>query len=437
MTSDKRKYGKIEYIENGSLADESGLKRGDYLVSINSHKICDVLDFDYFSNEPELTIEIFRGNDLITVKIDNPDEEDLGIQFEEELFDGCRSCANNCIFCFLKQMPKGMRDTLYVRDDDFRLSFAQGNYITLTNLSDDDMQRILSQRMGPLYISVQATEPELRQNMLGNLNAGRIMEQLRSLADARISMHTQIVLCPGINDGAHLEKSINDLTSLHPWIETIAVVPVGLTKFRDSLAELRSFTPEEALNVVTSCTEWQKRFKKTLGTRLVFPSDEFYIRAGVKLPSRAAYEGFQQYENGVGISRLFMDELKSVEKKLSKIDVIPGRYMMVTGTLASGMVSELADILNRSGKMQVRVCAVVNKFFGETVTVAGLLTGVDVAVAIQCTENDEIILIPEIMLNENRFLDDMTISELMSITGRQVISVPISPKEMINKLQRS
>lgn len=437
MTSDKRKYGKIGYIEDESPAEDAGLQAGDYLISIDSHEISDVLDFAFFSNENHLVLEVERGDYRFIISIDNYDEEDLGIQFEEELFDGCRSCSNNCIFCFLKQMPEGMRDTLYVKDDDFRLSFAQGNYITLTNLSDDDMYRILSQRMGPLYISVQATEPDLRQSMLGNKNAGRIMEQLRTLADARISMHTQIVLCPGINDGVHLEKSINDLASLHPWVETIAVVPVGLTRHRDGLPLLKPFTSEEALDVVTSCTAWQKQLRKSLGTRLVFPSDEFYIRAGVKLPSRAAYEGFPQYENGVGISRLFMDELKGIERQLSNIDAIPGKYVMLTGILASGMVSEFADILNGSGKLQVRVYAVANRFFGETVTVAGLLTGADIAEAVTSTENDEIILIPEIMLNEDRFLDNMRISELACLTGRKVISVPISPRDMINKLQRS
>lgn len=437
MKSDIRKCGKIGYIEDECLADEAGLQSGDYLISINSHRISDVLDYAFFSNETHLALEISRGDQIFTVDISNPDEEDLGIEFEEELFDGCRSCKNNCIFCFLKQMPKGMRDTLNVRDDDFRLSFAQGNYITLTNLSDDDMHRILSQRMGPLYISVQTTDPELRQRMLGNKKAGRILDQMRSLADAHISMHTQIVLCPGINDGSHLEKSINDLATLHPWVETIAVVPVGLTKYRENLPQLRSFTPEEALDIVKSCTEWQKRFRKSFGTRLVFPSDEIYILAGLKFPSKSAYEGFPQYENGVGISRLFIDELKSVEKRLQKNDVIPGKFVMVTGTLASGIISEFADILNKSGKMTTRVCTIVNKFFGKTVTVAGLLTGEDVATAIKETDEDEIILIPDIMLNDERFLDDMTFSELISLTGREVIPVPISPKEMINKLQRS
>jgi putative radical SAM enzyme (TIGR03279 family) len=257
------------------------------------------------------------------------------------------------------------------------------------------------------------------------------------LANAHIYMHTQIVLCPGINDGIHLEKSINNLASIHPWVETIAVVPVGLTKYRENLPQLRSFTPEEALDIVKSCTEWQKRFRRSFGTRLVFPSDEFYILAGVKFPSKSSYEEFSQYENGVGISRLFIDELKSVEKRLQKIDAIPGKFVMVTGTLASGIISEFAEILNQSGKITARVCTIVNKFFGETVTVAGLLTGEDVAAAIKETDEDEIILIPDIMLNDERFLDDMTISELIRITGRKIIPVPISPRKMINKLQRS
>lgn len=437
MISSRAKYGRIENVEGGSPASRSGIVAGDELVSIDSHRISDILDYAYHSGEQEMLLEIKRGEDILTFTIRKGEDESVGIEFDEELFDGCRSCANNCIFCFLKQMPKGMRESLYVRDDDYRLSFAQGNYITLTNLSETDMQKILTQRMGPLYISVQATEPGLRTRMLRNPNAGAIMGQLRALAGTRISMHTQIVLCPGINDGSHLDQSIHDLASLHPWVESIAVVPVGLTRHRKGLDELRPFTSSEARDVVQSMTRWQKEFRKALGTRLVYASDEFYILAGIEFPRRAAYEGFPQYENGVGISRLFLDELRRAAKRLTKMEPKSGRYVLVTGVLASDMVSRFANLMRFGGKVNARACIVKNKFFGETVTVAGLLTGEDIAEALKDSDNEETILVPDVALNDDRFLDDVTVSDLSRITGRRVVPVQASPLDLIKQLEKS
>ncbi|MHB1001756.1 MAG: DUF512 domain-containing protein [Armatimonadota bacterium] len=431
----KQNYGKISYVEEESPAYNAGIVPGDELVSINSRAIVDVLDCSYLSSEEKIDIEIQRDGKVLEFAINKDEDEDLGIEFEEELFDGLRSCKNSCIFCFLKQMPKGMRDTLYMRDDDYRLSFAQGNYITLTNLSDDDMTRIISQRMGPLYISVQTTDPDLRVKMLKNPNAAKVMDQLRAFADARITMHTQIVLCPGINDGEYLEKSVRDLASLSPWVESIAIVPVGLTKYRDDLDELHPVDSILASDVINSCTKWQKEFKKAHGTRLVYVSDEFYLLAGIDFPGKAAYEEFPQFENGVGISRTFIDELKLVEKRISRLPLKPGKYVLVTGTLAAPLVTQLADLLNQADGVHARLCITMNKFFGKTVTVAGLLTGQDIICALKDTDEKELILIPDVALNGDKFLDDVTISEVGRLACRNVAAVSVSPLDVIRYLK--
>ncbi len=428
-------YGKVKDVRIDSPSYKAGILPGDELISIDNKSINDILDYAYHSINEKMTVKLKRNDRIFDVKVTNIEENDIGISFEDELFDGCRLCANNCIFCFLKQMPKGMRSSLYVRDDDFRLSFVHGNYITLTNLTDADMDRIISQRMGPLFISVHTTDPELRTKMLNNKNAAKIMHQLKAFAEARISMHTQIVLCSGINDGINLEKSINDLAALYPWVESIAVVPVGLTKYRDNLPYIDQFTKEQAACVVESISSWQKSFKKKFDSRLVYASDEFYLRADMKFPSKLTYEGFPQYENGVGISRLFLDELKSAERILNRKKLEFKKYVLVTGMLAKDIIQQLADLINNSGKSLARVMAVKNDFFGESVTVAGLVTGCDIIKRASDTFTDEVIVIPKIMLNKNRFLDDITVENLQSEINRDVITASSSPVEFIKQLR--
>lgn len=430
-----RTYGKISAVEAHSPAGEAGLMVGDELVSINGRPVSDVLECCYLCSEEKLRIRVRRGGEILAFKIVKDEMDDLGLEFEEELFDGMRSCRNNCVFCFLQQMPKGMRKSLYMRDDDYRLSFAQGNYITLTNLSDDDMDRIVTQKMSPLHISVHTTDPELRLRMMRSPNAARVMDQLRAFANARITMHTQIVLCPGINDGSHLARSVLEMSDLYPRIESIAIVPVGLTGHREGLAPLTTVDSELAGRVVDSCERWQREFRRKLGSRLVHASDEFHLLAGRVLPSRATYEGFPQLENGVGISRIFMDDLMRVERSVAERTLHPGRYILVTGTLASPMVERLAQALVDVGRVSASVCTVKNKFFGETVTVAGLLTGQDVAEALCDVEPYEHVLIPDVMLNAGRFLDDMTIPELQAVVGAQVITVPPTPRGVFEALK--
>ena len=428
-------YGKIAKVREGSPAWEEGIRAGDELVSIDSRPVRDVLDYRYLTLEETFEIEIMRSGESLSFHIAKEFDDDLGLEFEEELFDGCRRCANNCIFCFLHQMPRGLRQSLYVRDDDYRLSFAQGNYVTLTNLSDEDMDRICSQRMSTLYISVHATEPELRTRLFRNPQAGRIMEQLKRFAEARITIHTQIVVCPGINDGEHLERSIRDLAELHPWVASIAIVPVGLTKYRERLPPLTPIGREQAHEVLDSCTRFQKEFKKRLGTRLVFPSDEFYLLAGVDFPSANAYEDFPQYENGIGGCRLFLDELKQLNRR--RLVIPPGRYALVTGSLAASIVQQLAADLNRCAGIDAQTCTVVNEFFGESVTVAGLLSGQDVKEALADLQSDVTALIPDIALNDGRFLDNMTISELQESAKCRAEVVPSSPIKLMQYLGKT
>jgi putative radical SAM enzyme (TIGR03279 family) len=430
-------YGRISGVTDDSPASKAGIRVGDEIVSISGRPVRDVLEYRFLSAEERLEVEVCRGGMRQSFRIVKSAHEDLGLDFEEDLFDGLRACRNDCTFCFLRQMPKGLRESLYVRDDDFRLSLAHGNYVTLTDLSDDDMERICSQRMSPIYVSVHATEPDLRASMLRNKNAGRIMEQLRCLADARITVHAQIVICPGVNDGPHLERSIRDLSTLHPWVASVALVPVGLTKHREGLAALRPVDEHLARDIVRACARWQREFRRTLGTRFVFASDELYLLSGRRFPSCEAYEGFPQLEDGVGISRIFLDELRQLSRRSAGRSLRSGRYVLVTGVLAAPMVQKLADLMSESAGIKARVCTVVNRFLGETVTVAGLLTGRDIADALAGMDRDEEILVPSVALNEDRFLDDMTLSDLQEVVGRRVTAVPAGPRGVFRMLSEA
>jgi len=407
---------------------------GDLILSVDGRDVLDQLDFTYLTAEDSVVISVERDSEIISLEVGREEGEELGIEFAEELFDGLHKCANNCVFCFLKQMPGGMRESLNQRDDDYRLSFAHGNYITLSNVTDAEMERICAQRMSPLYISVHTTDPALRERMLGNHRAGQIMDQLRRLAQSRITLQCQVVLVPGFNDGDHLERTVSDLASLYPAVESIAIVPVGLTKHREGLARLRRPSAEEAGDVTAAVRKWAIEFKRTLGTRLVYASDEFYVLAGRDFPGRTAYEGFAQLEDGVGVCRLFLDELKRLERKCGRSSIQPGQYMLVTGELAAPLVRQLADTMSRIDGVGAEVLAVENEFFGEFVTVAGLLVGKDVARALKTLDGLQTVLIPDIMLKDDRFLDDMTVDDLREKTSASVVVVPSSPIELWKQL---
>ncbi|WP_066640059.1 DUF512 domain-containing protein [Desulfolucanica intricata] len=423
----------VARVVPGSIADELGVEIGDQVQSINGQPVRDVLDYRFLTADEELEMVILKNNqeDWI-LEIEKDYEEDLGLDFGDAGFGHILRCQNRCIFCFVEQMPAGMRKSLYIKDDDFRLSFLHGNFITLTNLRPQDLERIVKQRLSPLYVSVHSTNPVLREKILGHAGAGKIMEQLSFLTGNGIDVHTQIVLSPGVNDGNELKRTVRDLSTMWPHVLSIAVVPVGLTKYRDNLYKLRTFTPQEAGHVVSFIGSCQKKFLEELGYPLVFASDEFYLLSGTAIPATEIYADFPQTENGVGLVRLFLDEWEDVLPILPKKLSEPRRITAVTGILASAVLAPVIDRLNLIENLEVCLRVVVNKYFGEHVTVAGLLTASDLEQAFQGTDLGDLLILPSVMLREGEtvFLDDVTVKQL---AGR--LKVPIAvvdgPAEMI------
>ncbi len=401
--------GIISAVRKHSKAAEAGIKAGETLCSVNNTKARDIIDLSFLAADNQITLQIKdnKGN-IRDVHITKEYDEDLGMEFEEAVFDNVRCCANKCIFCFVDQMIPGMRKTLYVRDDDYRLSFLYGNFITLTNLTDADFERIIKTHLSPLYISVHATDPEIRSEMMKNKFAGELMDKLNKLLDAGISVHVQVVCCPDYNDGKVLEKTFKDLYKLAPMVETMAVVPVGLTKNRAKLHPLRCFTKAEAEKLVTAVSKWQVKCRKEINKTFIYLGDEFYILADKPLPKAEGYDGFEQLENGIGLSRVFLDEWEVLAKKgKTKLSDIP--YTILVGESACRILSPLLDQFNKKHKTKHRIIGVKNKFFGDQVNVTGLLTGEDLFNAVDSSEN---IILPTLVINkDNLFLDDMSLKE--------------------------
>ena len=401
---------KIVQVEPGSIAEEGGICPGDYLVSVNGEEINDILRFRYLTADDEFTLEIKKADGTVEVlEIYNEYGEELGVTFEFPLMTKAKSCANKCIFCFIDQLPKGMRETLYFKDDDSRLSFLQGNYVTLTNLSDKEIANIAAMRMSPINISVQVTDPEKRVFMLGNKRAGNLLERMQIFKDAGIVMNCQIVLCKGINDGEFLDKTLVDLEQFMPEVFSISVVPFGMTKYREGLYPLELFSEDECRQVILQVESWQKKFLEKYGRRTVYLSDEFYVSAKSELPPYEAYDDFPQLENGVGMLRVtedeFSDALSEIKKGTRK------KVTVATGTLCADFLRNMIE------KMPDNNCEVVpieNRFFGNTVTVSGLITGQDLIYALKDKEIGEALLIPSNMLRADTdvFLDDVTVGDV-------------------------
>ncbi|ADQ41443.1 protein of unknown function DUF512 [Caldicellulosiruptor acetigenus I77R1B] len=399
---------KVSRVFEGSLAYKCGIKEGDIILSINGNKLNDLLDYMYYSKDDTLLIEYMRDGKIQKIGLINRKLKPLGIEFE---YDNVKRCTNKCIFCFIDQLPKGMRDTLYIKDDDTVLSVLSGNYITLTNLTQKDFERIVKFHLSPLKISVHTTDPQLRQFILKNPKASLILEQLEYLSSNNIEFDAQIVLMKSINDKDNLDRTISDLANFYPNLRSIAVVPVGLTKYRDGLFELEPFSKEDAKEVILQISKWQKEFKRRFGTKLVFASDEFYVKAEEKIPDYRFYEDFRQIENGVGLLALFRKQFLSSLKKLKPNVKIKKRITLVTSVAAYKFMKELIETFNQKyPNIKVDVVAVVNHFFGENVTVAGLLTGQDIISQLKCRELGDYVLVPACALNhENKFLDDVHI----------------------------
>lgn len=411
----------IKNVEKGSIAEEMGLEPGDSILEVDGTGIEDIFDYQFLIQDTyiEVLVETKDGEECL-LEIEKEMDEDLGIVFENGLMDEYRHCHNRCIFCFIDQMPKGMRETLYFKDDDSRLSFLQGNYVTLTNMSDHDIDRIIRYRLSPINISFQTMNPELRCKMLHNRFAGEALKKVDRLYEAEITMNGQIVLCRGINDGAELAYSIEKLTAYLPYLESVSVVPVGLSKYREGLFPLEPFGQEDAEAVIDLIESWQKKLYAEHGTHFVHASDEWYILAGRELPEEERYDGYLQLENGVGMLRLLLNEFEDVMKELSVKRSLPdekpsGTVSMATGKLAYPYIRRMADKMEEAfPNIRILVYEIRNDFFGEQITVSGLLTGQDIAAQLKGRELGKRLLLPQNVLRsgEDVFLDDMHLSEL-------------------------
>lgn len=413
----------INSVIPGSPAHKCGAAKGDILIKINDHPISDVLDYMFYAAESNLDLEIQRNSAVIHLKAEKDEYDDLGLEFETFLMDCKQSCRNKCVFCFIDQMPLGMRDSLYFKDDDARLSFLQGNYVTLTNLNQNDIDRIIRMKLN-INVSVHTTNPELRVKMMNNRFAGEKLNYIRQLAENGIKLNCQIVCCPGLNDGAELKRSLSDLGALMPNISSMAVVPVGLSKFRDGLYPLTSFTKETAEETIEIIEEFQAEFLRKFGTRIVFPSDEFYLIAERDIPPAEKYEDYPQYENGVGMVRSLIDEFMDA-LDCTEYDNRQRHVSIATGYSAVGTIKSLAEAAEkRFNGLKCTVYAIRNDFFGERITVAGLITAQDLIAQLMDKELGEELLISSAMLRKDSdvFLDDLTITDVSRELGVTITS---------------
>ena len=413
----------IKNVLPGSIAEELEISAGDKLLAINDQEIEDVFDYHFLANEEYLTVLIEKPDgEQWELEIEKEYEEDLGIEFEQGLMDEYRSCRNKCIFCFIDQMPKDMRETLYFKDDDSRLSFLQGNYVTLTNMSDHDIDRIIRYHLEPINVSFQTTNPELRCKMLHNRFAGEALKKVDRLYEGGITMNGQIVLCKGINVGGELERSIRDLMKYAPQLQSVSVVPVGLSKYRDGLYPLQPFTKEDAKEVLHIIHKWQKKAYEEFGIHFIHGGDEWYILAEEELPEEERYDGYLQLENGVGMLRLLMNEFEEGYESLNG-DERDREVSIATGFLAYPYIQRMADrIMEKYPKSKLHVYGIRNDFFGESITVSGLITGQDLIGQLKGKALGEKLLLPCNMLRieEQDFLDDVTLQDV-----KDALQVPV------------
>lgn len=417
---------KITGVEPKSRAEKAGIKAGDTLISINENEISDVLDYRFYLTERAVKLLLEREGEQIEILIKKGEYDDIGLEFETPLMDKKQTCRNGCIFCFIDQNPKGMRESIYFKDDDSRLSFIHGNYITLTNMTEKDIDRIVKMRFSPINISIHTTNPELRVKMMKNKRAGEVLKYLGTLRDAGISMCGQIVLCKGVNDGEELRRSLRDLSEYYPALTSLAVVPAGLTKHRDGLYPLSDFTKSEAGEIIDLINSFGDMMLERHGERFVYAADEFYLKAEREIPQSDYYGEYSQLENGVGMLRSFADEFTScTEMESSEREKRERVVSLVTGVAAYPTVMELVARLGvLCPEIKINVYKIINHFYGESITVSGLLTGVDIYEQLKGRELGELLIVPQNSLRagEDTFLCDMTLDELS-----RKLSVPVVP----------
>jgi putative radical SAM enzyme (TIGR03279 family) len=434
--------GTVEHVADGSLAQELGIEPGDRIVNVNGNTLRDAVDFQYYADVEEVVVEVERADELIVFDVERDFDEPWGISFETPTFDGIHICDNSCPFCFIKQIPKGMRRSLYVMDDDYRYSMLYGNFVTLTNLTEDDWRRIEEQRLGPLYVSVHATNPELRTALVGNSIGAEILNHLGRLEAAGIDYHAQLVLCPGVNDGPELDRSLEDLANCGPHLRSIAGVPVGLTRFgleRQSkrvrlsrtcmralpgaTLEMRRYEPHEADAVIEHAEQWQTRFRRERGETFFYLGDEFYLMTGRDVPPLDYYAGFPQLEDGIGITRRFLDDVADVVKNNRHGDLRGQSALIACGTLIGPTMERSAREIERAIDVSLNVLPIENTFFGGEINISGLLTGKEVIDAVAHLPGSEPVCISSTMVSRrtNTLLDDMRLDELKTALGRDVI----------------
>jgi putative radical SAM enzyme (TIGR03279 family) len=417
----------ITRILPDSIAAEVGFAAGDRLVSVNGQPPRDLIDYQFFCADEFLELEILdRRGKTHTIEIEKDYDEDLGLEFDSALFDNLIQCTNKCPFCFIDQQPPGKRESLYFKDDDYRLSFLYGSYLTLTNLPQKEWDRIAAMRLSPLFVSVHATEPEVRSRLLKNDRAGRLMDQLAWFQSHELQIHAQIVLCPGINDGEHLTRTLTDLANFHrgdfPAVASAAVVPIGLTRFRPADDELTPVTREKAREVIAQVQALQAQFKSELGATFAWLADEWFLLAEQEVPPETHYEDYPQIGNGVGSIRQFIKQFEIAAAQRLPSSVSPRRLVWVVGNAVELAFGPIADRLNQVEGLEIRMVALNSDYWGQTMTVTGLLTGQDILGALRGQDLGDGILLPSVMLKHGEavFLDDMTVADLAADLGTKI-----------------
>lgn len=431
---------KVKAVKLGSIAEEMGIETGDCLLSINGNKVKDIIDYKFLISDEYVKIEIEKWNkEIWELEIEKEYDEDLGVEFEEMILDKPKSCHNNCIFCFIDQLPKGMRKTLYFKDDDSRLAFLQGNFVTLTNMTERDIDRIIKYKISPINVSVHTTNPELRIKMINNKFAGNIYDLLKKLTQNGIKINCQIVLCPGINDGEEFRKTVEDLYKLYPGVENVAVVPVGVTKYRQDLFKLKQYNRISAGKQLKVAEELQHKYIVETGSPFVRLSDEFYLISCMKVPDSKFYMGYKQLEDGVGMIRLFRD---NIDREIAHLKMnMMGSFTFLTGDLAYDDIKKAADkIVKKNPNLVIGVKKIINKFFGNTITVAGLITAKDIIEQLQDEKVGKYIIIPECVFRKGYepseskdrvFLDDVILEDLEKILKRKIFVCDYTGKDLI------
>ena len=411
---------RVKSVHPGETAQVVGIRAGDVIEYINGLPIRDPIDYRFNVGDEEVELVVRRGEEALVFELEKDADDDLGLVVDDMPI---LKCDNKCVFCFLHQMPKGMRKTLYYQDDDYRLSFLHGAYVTLTNMSEEEFDRVIEQRLSPMYISVHATDPDLRGRLLGRSDSVDVMGRIRHLARNRIQMHAQIVLCPGLNDGQHLTRTVYDLADCYPDVASLGIVPLGLTRFRKNLPELSPVTPELAAATIDEVTDWQEAFRRKLGVRFVYLGDEFHLMAQREIPAQSAYDGFPLVENGIGMVRRFIDAFHLGIDRLEELSVPPLSAKLVTGVLGEEFLKPLAARASKLSWLACRPIAVPNRFFGSGITVTGLLTGKDILNALEADPDpaDVVVLPPNCINHEGTMLDDLAPSDLSERLGMPVV----------------